>query len=152
MNPKGTALAVLFLTLFVSDGLSHAASVNRKNFAPNVNFIDYGEEAFGSAKSDNKPIFILFFAHWCPWCKKFDENTLGDAAVYGYLNKYFVNVLVDVDLNKDLEAKYGVTMLPYVVVLRPDGELEYKYGGMLDSDGFLGFIKETRRKALQNSK
>ena len=147
MSAKGISLVVLIVIFTVS--LSEAASMNKKNVAPNVNFTSYNEEAFISAKRENKPIFILFFAHWCPWCKSFNENTLSEALIYEYLNEHYINIFVDVDQNEILKAKYGVTMLPYIVMLRPDGKLEYKYGGTLDRDGFFGFIKETKKKALK---
>jgi len=149
LNKKVKVLTVFLLILVVSADLSDAASAERKNVAPSIDFREYSEDAFIAAKGENKPVLILFFAHWCPWCKLFDETVLSDDSVYGFLNEKYINIFVDADLNEELKSKYGVTMLPYVVILRPDGKLQYKYGGMLDKNGFLSFIIETRINALK---
>lgn len=112
-----------------------------------VNFLEHDAKAFGLAKKENKPIFILISAVWCFWCKVFDEKALVSENVYTYLNKNYINVFVDADINRELYFKYQATALPYIVFLKPDGSLLHKYGGTLYADDFLGLLEMLRKKA-----
>jgi hypothetical protein len=112
-----------------------------------VNFLEHGKEPFELAKKEDKPLFILISAVWCFWCHVFDEKALSSEKVYSYLNKNYINVFVDADINRDLYFKYQATALPYIVFLKPDGSLLHKYGGTLYADDFLGLLKTLKQKA-----
>ena len=112
-----------------------------------VKFLEHNEQAFELAKKENKPMFILISAVWCFWCKVFDEKALVSKNVYEYLNKNYINIFVDADINRELYFKYQATALPYIVFLKPDGSLLHKYGGTLYADDFHGLLETLRKKA-----
>jgi len=117
-----------------------------------VKFLEHNEQAFELAKKENKPIFILISAVWCYWCKVFDEKALVSENVYSYLNKNYINIFIDADINRDLYFKYQATALPYIVFLKPDGSLLHKYGGALYADDFRGLLQTLLKTAyLKNA-
>jgi len=98
-------------------------------------------------KGGDKPYYLLFFAQWCPWCKRFEAETLTDKRVYTYLNKHFTSIFINVDMNSALYRKYQGFGLPFSVFLNPDGSLYFKFGGMLYAKDFLEVIQGVMKNA-----
>lgn len=115
-----------------------------------VKFLNYTPASFELAKRQKKPIFILIAAEWCHWCKVFSEKTLVDESVYSFLNERFINIFVDAEIRRDLYVKYQAVGLPYIVLMKPDGTIFYKYSGILYAKDFLGFLT-TVYKDVRNS-
>ncbi len=107
-----------------------------------VDFREFSDRVVAESKEENKPYFLLFSAEWCHWCHEFAENTLVRKDVTDFLNKHFVNVFIDVDIDQSAYVKYQAQGLPYTVFLNPDGTLYYKYTGTLYGDAFLDVIRE----------
>ena len=58
-----------------------------------VEFLDYSPELLKEYADGEKPLFLLFSAEWCHWCKVLESKTLREEKVYQYLNRHFVNIL-----------------------------------------------------------
>ncbi|MDP6625887.1 MAG: DUF255 domain-containing protein, partial [Nitrospinota bacterium] len=112
-----------------------------------VNFLDYSPASLELAREQKKPVFILISAEWCHWCKVFKEKTLIKEKVYSFLNERFINIFVDAEIRRDLYVKFQAVGLPYIVLMKPDGTIFYKYSGTLYADDFLGFLKAVYRDA-----
>tara|TARA_R110000868_G_scaffold15698_27_gene71692 strand:- start:204 stop:707 length:504 start_codon:yes stop_codon:yes gene_type:complete len=77
------------------------------------------DEKLAEAKRQKKPVMIEFFATWCPYCKKVDQNVLSDAAIQASM-KDFTTIRVDIseqsfELAQMMETYrvYGVPMLVF---------------------------------------
>lgn len=114
-----------------------------------VSFLEYSKESLSLAKKENKPVFVLFSAQWCNWCKVFAEKTLSEKSVYTYLNKRYINIFVDADVRSDLYSGFYGRGWPYIVFLKPDGSVYYKYSGTLYADAFLSIIKDVRNGIMK---
>ncbi len=81
--------------------------------------------ALAQAKAENKPVIIDFTADWCAACKELEHLTYSDAAVIAASDE-FVTLMIDCTSDSDptvaaLLDKYGVSGLPTVKFLAPDG-------------------------------
>ena len=76
--------------------------------------IEWQSFAIGMArsKSENKKVFLHFYAEWCATCKVMKEKTFKDPGVIASLNEYFIPVKVDVDKDKEASAMFKVQLLP----------------------------------------
>jgi thioredoxin-related protein len=63
-------------------------------------------------KFENKKVFLYFYAEWCSACKSMDKITFKDPTVIASLNRDFIPIKVDVDLQKQTSALYRVRFLP----------------------------------------
>ena len=147
MTSKRLAIFLIAVTL------CHPAPVIA--FGPDelpVKFHDYSPKTFELSQKSDKPVFMLFSAQWCHWCKILEARTLKEKKVYSYLNDNFINVFIDADMRSDLVAEYDVSYLPYTIFLKPDQSVHYKYGGTLYPDDFYGLIKKMRGDILAGSK
>ncbi len=98
-----------------------------------VDWYPWGDEAFGRAKTEDKPILLDIGAVWCHWCHVMDRESYEDPAVAGLLNSEWVCIKVDRDERPDVDARYqrAVQLLtgqggwPLTAFLTPDGSVFY---------------------------
>jgi thiol-disulfide isomerase/thioredoxin len=82
------------------------------------------EAGLTRAKAEGKPVMLVFFADWCPPCRRFHERVLEHPLVAKRAQD-FVMVRVNVDERPDLASRYtfGGSTLPRVYFLMPSGKL-----------------------------
>lgn len=89
----------------------------------------------------NLPVVIDFSATWCGPCQQF--KPVYHAVAEKYAGKA-VFATADVDVCELLAKKFNVSSIPYIVVLKTNGEQEEVLGAMSEAD-FTAFLD----KALQ---
>ena len=57
-----------------------------------VEFLDYSPELLKKYANGEKPLFLLFSAEWCHWCKVLESKTLSEEKVYQYLNLSLIHI------------------------------------------------------------
>lgn len=109
-----------------------------------VDFEEYADDVVERNLERERPYFLLFSAEWCHWCHEFAEGALSRDEVYTYLNRHFVNVFIDADIHTAAYARYRATGLPYVVFLKPDGSIHFRYSGTVYGDQFVEVLRDIR--------
>jgi uncharacterized protein len=98
-----------------------------------INWHEWGEEAFGTARRENKPILLDIGAVWCHWCHVMDRESYDDPEIAQLVNERFVAVKVDRDERPDIDSRYQVAVSsisgqggwPLTAFLTPDGKPFY---------------------------
>src|SRR5207253_2803206 len=91
---------------------------------------EWGEEAFATARRENKPILLDIGAVWCHWCHVMDRESYDDPEIAQLVNERFVAVKVDRDERPDIDSRYQVAVSsisgqggwPLTAFLTPDGK------------------------------
>lgn len=101
---------------------------------PLAGCIDYKWEydanrAVARAREENKTLFIYFWLWVAPECGQMDRDVFPDPQV-AKLFKDTVNCQLDLVWNREIAGKYGVTMAPSYVIVRPDGKRRTRTGFM----------------------
>jgi uncharacterized protein len=94
-----------------------------------VDWYAWGEEAFGRARAEDKPILLSIGYAACHWCHVMEHESFEDDETAELMNERFVNVKVDREERPDVDALYmdAVVALtghggwPMTVFLKPDG-------------------------------
>src|SRR5213593_4519271 len=94
---------------------------------------EWGEEAFATARRENKPILLDIGAVWCHWCHVMDRESYDDPEIAQLVNERFVAVKVDRDERPDIDSRYQVAVSsisgqggwPLTTFLTPDGKPFY---------------------------
>jgi len=129
-----------------------------------VDWNPWGEEAFATARKENKPIFLSIGYSTCHWCHVMERESFEDPALAAILNRNFVCIKVDREERPDLDQIYmAVTQAmtgsggwPMSVFLTPD--LTPFYAGTYfppkGADGRPGFpdLLETIHNAWQKDR
>lgn len=111
------------------------------------------DQGLAQAATEKKVVMIEFFATWCGYCKKMDEQVFPDERVQAQLSKYFVPVRVTESsenlvsfegkqvTEKELTPQFGVTGFPTLVFLSADGEPITKIPGFVEADTLQGVLQ-----------
>jgi uncharacterized protein YyaL (SSP411 family) len=95
-----------------------------------VDWYPWGEEAFGRARAEDKPVLLSVGYAACHWCHVMEHESFEDAETAAVMNERFVNVKVDREERPDVDSLYmdAVVALtghggwPMTVFLTPEGE------------------------------
>ncbi len=71
-----------------------------------VDWHPWGEEAFGKAREEGKPIFLSIGYSSCRWCHVMERESFMDPQVGDFLNEEFVCIKVDREERPDLDEVY----------------------------------------------
>ncbi|HIJ70725.1 MAG TPA: thioredoxin domain-containing protein [Planctomycetes bacterium] len=95
-----------------------------------VNWYPWSDEAFESAKKQNKPVFLSIGYSTCHWCHVMAHESFENAEIARIMNEHFISIKVDREHRPDVDNVYmtAVQMMtgsggwPLSVFLTPQGE------------------------------
>jgi len=91
--------------------------------SPKIHWMDWTDEAFERAKSENKPVLLDISAVWCHWCHRLDHDTYSVPEVAEYIESNFIPIRVDTDKRPDINRRYNMGGWPTTAFLTPDGRV-----------------------------
>jgi len=96
------------------------------------------------AKQENKMYFLKFGAKWCHPCKIMDKGTFKNPKVAKYINDNYLQLNVDVDEieGMSLKYKYGVKLLPTIIIFNSEGHEVARFEETLSSQKMLAQLIE----------
>ena len=71
-----------------------------------VDWYPWGDEAFGRARAEDKPILLSIGYSACHWCHVMEHESFEDDETARLMNERFVNVKVDREERPDVDALY----------------------------------------------
>jgi len=71
-----------------------------------VNWYMWSDEAFETAKKENKPIFLSIGYSTCHWCHVMAHESFEDERTAEILNKHFISIKVDREERPDIDSVY----------------------------------------------
>lgn len=103
-----------------------------------VDGISY-KTAIENAKKENKPVFVMLYADWCPHCSQMKKEVFSDPKVMDFLNKNYVCVWKNIEKEEGtvLKNKFKTTSLPAFLFLDSNETLLYALKGELKTPEFL---------------
>lgn len=100
------------------------------------------DEGMKKAQDKDLPVYVEFYATWCPPCKMMAQTTFQDKEVVGLLNNGFVSIKVDIDQEKELALRYGARSIPHHIVMNSKGDVLKVLRGAMPADMFLANLRE----------
>lgn len=135
MKLKNVYIYVALLALLVVGQASLAAAGTA-----GIKWLSY-DQGMAQGKSQQKKVFINFYATWCSFCRMMDTKTFTDAAVIAYLNDNFITVKVDVDQEREVAAQYNIRPLPDMWFISEKGEAIGNKPGYVGAEEMLAVLK-----------
>ncbi|MCP4051130.1 MAG: TlpA family protein disulfide reductase [bacterium] len=136
---------LLIILLIISSHTAFAIETGHKAPSFNIRQVD-GQEFNLSDYKDNMPVYLVFWATWCPGCKKeipFLNSTYNNLnqqikilainvgvndslrKVKKYIKKYDLNYSVAYDKNSSITRQYNVSGVPAHIVIDRQGMIRY---------------------------
>jgi thiol:disulfide interchange protein DsbD len=120
---------------------SGSAASSEGGARPGIQWVRTEAEALELARSSGKPVMIDFTADWCAACHEMEKFTYTDPRVIAESGK-FVTAMLDCTKKGDavmdaVQKKYGVSGLPTVVFVMPDGRRLGGTVGFVEAEDFL---------------
>lgn len=81
------------VVLFLLSTLAFAESY--KEFALKNGYETDYKTALTKAKKENKEIFFVLVANYCPWCKKLEKRKLSREPVRSFVKKHYVALILN---------------------------------------------------------
>jgi len=103
------------------------------------------EKAHQAAMKSNKPIFIVFDASWCTYCRKLEKDTLSDPRMARYLNQAFEPVHLDFDKDREIADTLKVKSIPCTVVLSAEADLLARQVGYSKVPRYHAMLEKARK-------
>ncbi len=104
-------LLLLTLTLF---------SANVDKYAKQMGYERDYNIALAKAKKQNKPLMMVLGSSYCPWCRKFERDTLSSKQVSSYIKKETIALLVDNRHDiKSFPKEFRTSFTPKVFFINP---------------------------------
>lgn len=141
----GITSAIVFLIMTASASFCEEANPPAKEEPTLVKWTSF-DEGMKTAAEKNLPVYVEFYATWCPPCKEMARTTFRNTDVAKMLNEEFVSVKVDIDKERDLALRYGARSIPHHVVMDSKGEILKVLRGGLPADMFMTILKEAIKK------
>ena len=80
------------------------------------------DQALGAAAAEDRLVVVDLQAEWCVWCTVMRTTSLRDPRVAGLIDARAVPVRLEVEgPGQELATRHGITSLPALLTLRPDG-------------------------------
>src|SRR5436305_7115932 len=98
-----------------------------------VDWREWDDGAFETARQQDKPILLDIGAVWCHWCHVMDRESYENEEIAGIINENYIPVKVDRDERPDIDARYQMAVSaltgqggwPLTAFLTPDGKPFY---------------------------
>jgi len=95
----------------------------RPNKAREIQWREWGDEAFAEARRRNVPVLLAISAVWCHWCHVMDETSYSADDTIKLINELYVPIRVDNDERPDVNRRYNMGGWPTTAFLTPDGDV-----------------------------
>lgn len=109
------------------------------------------KDALVKAKQENKPVFIMLYANWCPHCNAMKNSTFKDATVLTFLKANYICVWKDIEKEEgfSLKNKFDTKSLPAFLIVDATETLLYNLKGEIKTADFLSEIKNALDPKMQ---
>lgn len=95
--------------------------------------------ALENTKTQNKPVFVMLYADWCPHCNQMKKEVFSDAKVMDFLNKNYICIWKNIEKEEGifLKNKFNTKSLPSFLFIDSNETLLYALKGELKNQEFL---------------
>ena len=100
------------------------------------------DEGMALGQSQEKRIFMHFWAEWCGYCRRMEKKTFSNPAVIAKLNENFISIKVNYDNEKRLVSTFKVAGLPDNWFFSKDRKDIRHQPGYIPPDKFLVMLKK----------
>jgi thioredoxin-related protein len=109
------------------------------------------KKALETAKTHEKPLFIMLYAEWCPHCNQMKKEVFSDPNVMAFLKENYVCIWKNIEKEEGLalKNKYNTKSLPTFLFLDSNETLLYALKGEMKTAEFMTEVKYALNSRMQ---
>lgn len=97
------------------------------------------------AADQSKLVLLHFEADWCNNCGNLDRFVYSNTTLQRAFNNNIVGVRIDAEKNRTLVQEYGITTVPFDIVMTPSGRIVTKRKSPENAHSYIKFIEDLDR-------
>ncbi len=112
------------------------------------------DQAFESAKQEDKLVFLDIYATWCGPCKYLENSVYVDSLLGNYYNDNFVNLKMDgeSEFGRSIAGKYALGAFPTMYYIEDSGDLIITIVGVREAGPLLALGKNVNQSGEKLSR
>ncbi len=119
-------------------------------FAAEINWKRDYTQSVEMAEKAHKPIVMVLTSPYCKWCRHLDNTTFKDHDVIDGLNKDFISLYIDVNVNNNYPKEFYTPSTPTIWFLDSHGIPMFQpVRGAIDAKSFLEAMGIVRKEFAQ---
>ena len=130
------AIGLVIVTVLVAGG---GIATQPAQSGPQINWHSY-DEGMLKARQAGKNLVFYFYADWCTYCVRMQEETFTHTSVIDFMNNAVIAVKIDVDEDKKIARSFGVRGLPATVLMTRNGDQVGPLPGFIPPKSYLGML------------
>ena len=135
-------MKVFILIFLLAVGLQ-AGSI--EDFAADNGYEISYEKALAKAKAEKKPIMLVMVTHYCPWCRKYEKNTLTKKSIKALVSKKYVPLILNRE-KQNFPKKFDTPRIPTTFFIdAKDERLIYSEMGFKRKSEFIEMEKRASK-------
>ena len=99
------------------------------------------------AAAQKKLVLLHFTASWCSACKEIDRFVFANPMTIRTMEEQVIPVRVDIDLHSHVAQEFGVSTVPYDVLITSAGNIIKERPSPRSSDGYRELITQAKQSA-----
>ena len=100
-----------------------------------IQWYPWGPEAFETARSQNKPVFLSIGYSSCYWCHVMEREVFSSQKIADYMNEHFICIKVDREERPDVDDIYMTSLIVYQQAAGGGGGGGWPLSMFLDAEG-----------------
>ena len=100
------------------------------------------DTGMSEARTEGKPIFLHFYAQWCAYCTKMENESFQHNTVIDFLNLNYISIRIDIDKQPDIAKNYNVFALPTTYFFSANGEKIGPIPGYISRERLLDLLTQ----------
>lgn len=141
MSPRFTFQKTLFFAFAAFVATSSLSASDPIEWQTDLN------KAKHQAAAEKKLVLLHFTASWCSACNEIDRFVFANPMTIRTIDNQVIPVQVDIDMQSQIAQEYGVTTVPYDVLITSAGNVIKERPSPRSSDGYRELIIQAKESA-----
>ncbi len=101
------------------------------------------QQALTESQRLGKPLFVEFYANWCPPCHRMAREAFPNPAIGNAFNPHFINYRIDAEIGEgpELAKRFAVGSFPTTLYFTPTGDIAHRAVGYAGVNSMIQQVK-----------